>query len=108
LSRPINRSLSKSWTHGRGDKPKSVVGRDGARPFVRVDCVPFCSNDVTLLTFNERPKAFLSGRVFVLLLANERDFFALNHSAIDGHFSNIFTAGYIIHDVEHHSLEHRA
>src|SRR6266436_2827611 len=48
----------------------------------------------------------LSG-VFVLLLANQREFFAFDHGAIDRDFGYIFPARHVVHDVEHDSLEHR-
>src|SRR5260370_5363701 len=49
-----------------------------------------------------------SGGGFLLLLANQREFFAFDHRAIDRHFRNIFAARHIVHDVEHDPLEPRA
>src|SRR5437588_9989919 len=64
-------------------------------------------NLVTLLTFltcGRRP----SGGVFVLLLANQRQLFAFDHSTINRDFSDIFPTRHVIHDVEHDPLQHRA
>src|SRR4051812_34030934 len=56
--------------------------------------------------YREQLKARLR-RVFVLLLANQRELFALDHRAIDRHLRDVFAARNVIHDIEHDPLEHR-